>query len=174
MHSNEGTIAKLNSKGAAAMSEYLMEMIGYQVQGTGEWRRAKAEQFPDDQRNLTAAEQLDELAEQIEQVASSEQIHEQIAELQGSIASADIWVDVGEAVSAELRAVGFHSGYTTALEFLEWYRDLLQEKLLEQIDEVVPAVNLDEQIANAPAVKAAKRAYDEAYAKAYAEARKKL
>ena len=156
------------------MSKYLMEMIGYQVQGTAEWRRAKAEQFPDDQRNLTAAEELDELAKQIEQVASSEQIHEQIAELQDSIASANIWVDVSEAVSAELRAVGFHSGYTTALEFLEWYRDLLQEKLLEQIDEVVPAVNLDEQIANDPAVKAAKRAFDEAYAKAYAEARKKL
>ena len=33
--------------------------------------------------------------------------------------------------------------------------------------------DLDEQVANDPAVKAAKQAYDEAYAKAYAE-RKKL
>jgi len=50
-----------------------------------------------------------------------------------------------------------------AIDLLEWYRDLLQEKL-----------DLDEQIENDPAVKAAKQAYDEARAKAYAEARKKL
>jgi hypothetical protein len=54
----------------AAMSEYLMEMIGYQVQGRAEWRREKTRQFPDDRRNLRAAEELDKLAEQIEQVAS--------------------------------------------------------------------------------------------------------
>jgi hypothetical protein len=155
------------------MSEYLMEMIGYQVQGTAEWRREKARQFPDDARNLEAAEELDELAEQIEQVAGSEQIHEQLAELIPSLDWEYIAEDVNEAVSAELRAIGFHSSYTTAAEFLNWYRDLLQEirdaRLEAQLDN-----DLDEQIANDPAVQAAKRAYDEAVAKARAEARKKL
>ena len=158
------------------MSEYLMEMIGYQVESTAEWRREKARQFPDDQRNLTAADELDKLATQIRQVAGSEQIHEQIAGLHDRISKLDfgVWEHLNETISAELRAIGFHSGYSTALEFLVWYRDLLQETLQEQLDELVPAPGLDEQIASDPAVKAAKQAYDEAYAKAYAEARKRL
>ena len=56
----------------------------------------------------------------------------------------------------------------------EWYRDLLEEKLQDCLEDAVPAPDLDEQVANDPAVKAAKQAYDEAYAKAYAEARKRL
>jgi hypothetical protein len=60
------------------------------------------------------------------------------------------------------------------VKFLEWYRDLLCDKLQDQIEKAVPAPSLDEQVANDPTVKAAKRAYDEAYAKALAEARKKL
>ena len=73
-----------------------------------------------------------------------------------------------------MRSVGFHGGYTTATEFLEWYRDFLQEELHEQLDEVIPPADLEEQVENDPAVKAAKQAYDEARARAYAEARKKL
>jgi hypothetical protein len=162
------------------MSEYLMEMVGYQVQGTAEWRREKARQFPGDQRNLIAAEELDELAAQIERVGGSEQIHKQIVEILDSFRRLDddrslrAWEDINETVSVELRSVGFHGGYTTATKFLEWYRDFLQEELHEQLDEVIPPADLEEQVENDPAVKAAKQAYDEARARAYAEARKKL
>jgi hypothetical protein len=151
------------------MSEYLMELIGYQVQGTADWRREKARQFPDDPRNLTAAEELDRLAEQIEQVTSSEPIQQQIADLNDSLDWENMIEEVNEAVSAELRAIGFHSGYTTSAKFLEWYRDLLQEICYARLDAQLDN-DLDEQIANDPAVQAAKRAYDEAVAKAYAEA----
>ena len=156
------------------MSEYLMEVIGYQVQATADWRREKARQFPDDPRNLTAAEELDKLAVQIEQIASSESIQQQIADLNDSLDWENMIEEVNETVSAELRAIGFHTGYTTAAEFLNWYRDLLQAirdaRLDAQLDD-----DLDEQIANDPAVKVAKRAYDEAIAKAYyTETRKKL
>ena len=44
-------------------SDYLNEQIGYNVQGTAEWRRGKAEQFPDDARNLQAAEELECIAQ---------------------------------------------------------------------------------------------------------------
>ncbi len=78
-------------------------------------------------------------------------------------------------MSSALRDVGFRGGFSTGTEFLEWSRDLLQEKLHDGLDEAVPVPDLDEQVADDPAVKAAKQAYDEAsYAKAYAEARKKL
>jgi len=170
-------IAKLNSEGAAAMSEYLNTMIGYQVESTAEWRRVKAEQFPDDRRNAVAAEELEKLAAQIDRIGESEPIHHQIAKLHETLDTADssddAWLKISETVSEELRLIGFHSGYATGLEFLEWYRDLLQEQLDEVLDEAVPVPKLDEQVENAPSVKAAKQAYEEARAKAYAEARKR-
>jgi hypothetical protein len=160
------------------MSEYLNQMIGYEVGSTAEWRRRKAEQFPDDGRNLVAAEELEELAAQIDQIGESDPIHHQIAELHERLLTADDSDDaarnIGESVSEELRSIGFRGGYATGLELLEWYRDLLQETLDEVLDAAVPVPNLDEQIENDPAVKAAKQAYDEARAKAYAEACKRL
>jgi hypothetical protein len=159
------------------MSEYLNEMIGCQVGGTAEWRRRKAEEFPDDRRNLVAAEELEKLEAEIDRIGESEPIYRQIARLHDSLNTADdgaAWVHIGEALSEELRSIGFRGGYETGLALLEWYRDLLQEELDEILDEAVPVPNLDEQIENDPAVKAAKQAYDEARAKAYAEARKRL
>jgi hypothetical protein len=172
-------IAKLNSKGAAAMSDDLNVEIDYQVQGTAYWRRQKAEQFPDDERNIEAAEELDRLAIEIEALEGSE-LHRQINEVHDSINrlpdqhSTKCWEDIGEAVSGELRAIGFHTSHSTGVEFLKWYRDLLRDNLQDQVEKANPAPSLDEQVANDPAVAAARRAYEEAYAKALAEARNKL
>jgi hypothetical protein len=148
-----------------------------EVQSTADWRREKAKQFPDDTRNLTAAEELDTLATEISSFEDSE-IHRQIADLTdrlygGDNNSLDFVEGLNEAVSAELRSVGFHGNYT-GLKFLEWYRDLLQETLYNRLDDAVAVPDLAEQVENDPAVKVAKQAYDESYAKAYAEARKKL
>jgi hypothetical protein len=162
------------------MSDDLNVLFGYQVQNTAEWRRQKAEQFPDDARNLVAAEELERLAAQIDRLEGSE-IHAQIREAQDCIIELceankndAVWFEISETVSAELRSIGFHRTYRDGAELLEWYRDLLREKFHDLLDQAVPAPHLDEQVANDPAVKAAKKAYDEAYAKAYAEARKRL
>jgi len=160
------------------MTEFLNLMIGYEVGSTAEWRHRKAEEFPHDRRNLAAAEELERLAAEIDRIGEEEPIHQQIAELHDrmdALDSADgALVAVSEAISEELRSVGFHSGYETGLELLEWYRGLLAEHLDELLDKAVPVPNLDEQIENDPAVKAAKKAYDEARAKASAEARKRV
>ena len=164
------------------MSEYLNELIGYQVQGTAEWRREKARQFPDDTRNLRAAEELERLAAEIDAFADAD-LERQIEEANDSISG--LWdsdatsaeaavLDLNESVSAELRSIGFAGGCATGRQLLEWYRDLLLEKFADLLGKVVPAPDLDEQVANDPTVKAAKQAYDAVYAKAYAEARKKL
>jgi hypothetical protein len=175
-------IAKLNSKGAAAMSDdHLMTLVGDNVQSTAEWRRRKAEEFPEDARNLKAAENLEQLAAEIEQLEGSE-IHQQIRDVQERLNKVgcdgdghiDVWSHIIEVESEELRSVGFHVSYDTGLQFLEWHRDLLEEKFQEALDEAVPVPDLDEQIANDPGVKAAKQVYDEARAKARAEARKRL
>ncbi len=162
---------------------YLDQQIGYQVQNTAYWRRQKAEQFPQDTRNLVAAEQLDRLGAEIEEIGALtgySEIERQISDAEDSIhglpddASTSTWGKIAEAVSDELRAVGFWTSYSTGQELLEWYRDLLLEKLHDEIEEAIPAPDLDEQIEDDPTVKAAKLAYDEARAKALAEARKTI
>ena len=52
--------------------DHLMKLIGYNVQGTAEWRGRKAEEFPEDTRNLKAAEELERLAAEIETLEHSE------------------------------------------------------------------------------------------------------
>jgi hypothetical protein len=175
-------IAKLNSKGAAAMFDKfnlnINEIVGFQVERTAEWRREKAVQFPNDLRNLKATEELERLAGEISDLEGSE-IHRQIVELDSLSREVDasFYEDLNESVSEELRSVGFHGSYDTGAAFLEWYRDNLETLLRKQInsdDSMIAAPDPNEQIENDPIVKATKQRYDEARAKAYAEARKRL
>jgi hypothetical protein len=116
------------------------EQIGYQVQRTAEWRRSKAEQFPDNPGNVRAAEELERLAAQIERLARSE-THKQICEVQDRLVrtsggDGDVWADIDTTVSHELRSIGFHNSYETGVQFLEWYRDLLEKKLQDWVDKI--------------------------------------
>ena len=54
------------------MSEYdPMEIVGDQVLNTAEWRRRKAQKFPEDNRNLEAAKELERLARETENLRGS-------------------------------------------------------------------------------------------------------
>jgi hypothetical protein len=112
------------------MSEYLMEMVGYSVERTAEWRRQKAEEFPEDTRNLEAAEQLEKLAAEIRELEGSE-IETQISELSEQISDPDIWISFTEDVASELRSIGFHNS-SNATQFLEWYRELLLKSVKDK------------------------------------------
>ena len=110
------------------------EDIGYQAESTANWRRSKAAQFPQDARNLQAAEELERLARQIEALEGSE-VYRQVDDAEESLVAAagasgreDVWTDLDETVAAELRSIGFHGNYDGE-QFLEWYRDLLWEAL---------------------------------------------
>ena len=129
------------------MSDDLNELIGYQLQSTAYWRRNKAEQFPDDPRNLEAAEELERLAEQIEKLENSE-IHKRLRDLCDrftAVDSGDGWYHISEEISAELRSIGFRTGYETGEQFLKWFCELLEEahrSLIEDkpsdVDDAVP------------------------------------
>jgi hypothetical protein len=160
------------------MSLGIDTIVGFEVESTAEWRREKAEQFPDDFRNLEAAEELERLAREINDLEGSE-VHRKINDLMSlsSETSGSFYEDLGESVSAELRSIGFHSSYKNGAEFLEWYCDNLETLLRDHVnreDSTIAAPDLEAQIENDPAVKAAKQQYDEARAKAYARARKVL
>jgi hypothetical protein len=125
----EASQAKL--EGVAAMSA---EDIGYRAESTANWRRWKAAQFPQDKRNLQAAEELERLARQIEALEGSE-VYRQVDDAEESLVVAagasgreDVWTDLDETVAAELRSIGFHGHYDGA-QFLKWWRDLLREAL---------------------------------------------
>jgi hypothetical protein len=143
------------------------------VESTAEWRWQKAEEFPEDDRNKSAAKELETIAGEIRGLNGSpiiKQIDEAIETLNNLSAS---WEGTVMAVSEELRGIGFHSSHS-GLSLLEWYRDLLFDEIQECLDEKVPIPDLDEQVENEPAVRAARQAYERAKAKALAEARKKL
>ena len=144
-------------------------LIGYQVQSTADWRREKAKQFPNDaSRNLAAAEELDLLAAQIPALEGS-QVHQEIREAVDLAIDGELWEDINEAVSAELRSIGFRGGHSNATEFLEWFRDLLRATLQQRIERSIDE-QVEEQVDGDPAVQAAKAAYDEARRAASAKA----
>jgi hypothetical protein len=152
------------------------EIVGFQVESTADWRRRKAEEFPDDKRNLEAAEALDRLAAEIAGLEGSE-LHQRIDALIDLTEDADVFFRFSESVSESLRSIGFHGGPESGVEFLEWYHDELKDLLTEHINDSdggVPSPSLAEQVENNEEVRAAKRAYEEAQQKAYAEARKRL
>ena len=46
---------------------------------------------------------------------------------------------VSQAESEALRSIWFHVSYNTGLQFLEWCRDLLEEKLQDCLEDAVSA-----------------------------------
>jgi hypothetical protein len=146
------------------------------MESTAEWRREKAEEFPDDSRNLDAAKELEKLATEIKNLEGSE-LYQRVETLDDAMPDDDNY-DLVEWLSEELRAVGFRTSYESGAEFLESYFENLQEfqrkRIDEEIDGNVPSLDLAQQVENDPTVKAAKLAYEEAYAKALADARKRL
>jgi hypothetical protein len=171
---------KAKLEGAAAMSHTLVDLDDHiDPASTAEWRWEKAAQFPGDTRNERAAKELERIAGEFELLKSSE-IHHQIDQacqllnnLMDNERDWSRWEKISEAVSDELRSIGFRTSHT-GMSLLEWYRDLLRDAAQECLDEIVPAPDLEEQVENDPAVKAAREAYERAKAKAYAEARKRL
>jgi hypothetical protein len=156
------------------MSKFLDEIIGYQIEETADWRRGKAQQFPEDSRNLIAAGELDRLAAEIHALDEGSEIEQQIDGRMTKLI--ELTNDPGhDDISPELRLIGFGATYSTGLEFLEWYRDMLQQQIQRQ--EAAAAAEAAEEMAHEAAdetakeaaEEAAKEAYDEAYKETYAE-----
>jgi hypothetical protein len=129
---------KAKPKGAAAMKELhfnVEEVTGLHVQEIAEWRWRKAEEFPDDPRNLEAAKELERLAAEIAQLNGSA-LHNRILELIDIVSEQgadDEAIDTIESTEAELHRVGFGGGFRTGAELLEWYRNELEDRLRESI-----------------------------------------
>jgi hypothetical protein len=84
---------------------------------TGEWRTRVAEQYPEDTRNLEAAELLGHLADQARDIENSP-LHHRLEQLYFSL-SEGMQFRFGELVSEELRGIGFYSSPDDAADFIE-------------------------------------------------------
>jgi hypothetical protein len=152
------------------------EMIGLQVQEIAEWRWRKAEEFPDDPRNIEAAKELERLAGEIGQLNGSA-LHHRISELTDIVSEQgadDDAADTIESTEAELRRVGFSVGFRTGAELIEWYLNELDDRLRESIDDVddAEARSTPEAMAAEQAVKAAQQVYERVVKESHAKIRK--
>jgi hypothetical protein len=85
------------------------------VGGTANWRRLKAEEYPNDDRNVEAADLLGRLANNSPNLDGSE-VHRRIETAYFADATPGRFSEV---VSEELRNVGFHSWPESGRDLLE-------------------------------------------------------
>jgi hypothetical protein len=111
-----------------------------QIEHTSDWRREKAKQFPDDTRNSAAADLLDKLAEEVEALNGSgverriDALWDQCRQL-GDNAGFNIFTELNEQVSVQLRDVGFRGGCESGTTFLEWYCETFEDLLRLSIND---------------------------------------
>lgn len=97
-------------------AQHVKDCIGEDLTSTAEWRRLKAEEYPDDERNLEAAERLERLSEELDQVSNEHPSFSSIAKA---------WEDDGacssyfERKNDLFRAIGFNSHIDSAKELLD-------------------------------------------------------
>jgi hypothetical protein len=94
--------------------------------GTAYWRRGKAKQFPDDQRNLRAAAELEELAGELAPLEGSD-LHVDLDRLV-SEGSDDLMLARMELIGILLRRIGFSLSFSSGRELLQHVIDRCSEE----------------------------------------------
>lgn len=132
------------------------DCIAGEMEATAEWRHEKAQQFPDDERNAQAAQELQRLAKEIVAIRTSPTAVLIDAAEEGD---EDLCIAMMEWLNEELRAIGFRTSYASGAEFLETYwRQIGEEQ--DRRQDFEEGFAEEELIERDPAVKAAKAAYD--------------
>jgi restriction system protein len=88
------------------------DLIVINVESTAYWRRQKAEEFPEDQRNIQAADMLERLATELRALEGTA-LHERVARL-----AEEDGENFSFTLSEFLRAVGFRSFPSSGEDFL--------------------------------------------------------
>jgi hypothetical protein len=117
----------------------IIEHIVMQLEVSADWRREKAKEFPDDSRNIEAAEQLERLAKEISENVGDSKMYQRLLDLDGAVGE-DYNISMAEWLSEELRLIGFHRFYSTGAEFLAAYGDRLVERELPDDDDEIESV----------------------------------
>jgi hypothetical protein len=87
------------------------EGLRFHFENTAQWRREKAKEYPENERNLQAAEWLDELAASVDNIPDELLCNYEALECEKA----------GEELSEILSGVGFRTAYENAAHFLKRY-----------------------------------------------------
>jgi hypothetical protein len=164
-----------------------ISQIVEELECQAEWRRGKADEFPDDERNLEAAEDLERLAKEISGLEKSD-IAQRLDKL-WEVASEKNLVPhrAYEWFNEKLLGIGFRTHFETGSGLLERYCNELEDDLRCELDDEAISVlgpTEDDLIDRDEVVKAAERAVhtakmaytaaEKAYREARAQARARL
>ncbi len=102
--------------------EHFRDLLRYSFEGNADWRRRKAEEYPDDRRNLEAAEIFDRL------LATVDKVPDNLIDAYAAVFNrdGDAPYKASEVEQEHLRSVGFHSAPEDAAEFLREYLDAVE------------------------------------------------
>lgn len=115
--------------------EFLKEQIGFAVEGSAQWRRRKAEEYPEDARNERSAGALDRLAERLAALPSEHRAFRDLAQ---------VWYGSGlSATEAQSQYVGRYGFDGEQDAEPEAFLDGLREVLLDVVIEELPADTAD-------------------------------
>jgi hypothetical protein len=90
------------------MTSDIKQGIIERLEDTAEWRDEKAKKFPDDERNILAAEELRALCTSIQVIPDDDPIFAEL-DLEGD--QAEDSYSLSERFQERLREIGFHTGY---------------------------------------------------------------
>jgi hypothetical protein len=155
---------------------YMVQQLEFQA----EWRHGKAEEYPDDSRNLEAAEDLERLAKEVADLTESD-IVQRIESLWGLAREKKVeaW-RADEWFNEQTGGIGFRTHFKNGTKLLEAYCEKLEDDLrCRHNDDVIARLgpSEDDLVDQDEAVKAAEHALDTARKtftqaeKAYQEAR---
>jgi hypothetical protein len=102
-----------------------LEWVIDQIESTADWRRRKAEEWPDDSRNTDAVKWLNELAEEVHKLAGTPLAAR--LEALNKLLNADDLSSVVEWLSESLRRVGFSTAYG-GVGLIEELADVMEEE----------------------------------------------
>lgn len=113
--------------------EEFKEHLEFRVKDTAEWRRQKAEEYPDDARNAEASDLLSRIERDLHDTPITHPLLIKTHHLWGRALLRDederLHLEITERTSELTRRWGFDYAGATAEEFLTEYADLLEEAL---------------------------------------------
>ena len=107
-----------------------MDSVQLNLLGTAQWRKQKAERYPEDGRNLDAVKLLEKLASEVPTLRGSE-LENRYATLWETAPDGTL----SEAESEYMRGIGFHRWPSSATEFVNGLVEYLESLSVETLED---------------------------------------
>ena len=110
----------------------MKDLIIMAVESTAEWRQRKAQEYPDDHRNIDASLQLADLAKELYALPDDDPRLIEIESYNDRPEMLDLMSEIMEQQSVLLRLVGFSGGFEDAGDYLDRLVEIHREAFGER------------------------------------------